>query len=213
MTRGETVDVELSAVRSGGGTGQGLQIGEQFVGIVGQSFQFLAGDGDGSGVVRGIDIDGRGGIGDLNFLLLDFDGHGNVEAQRLIGGDDYVVVFVNRKSRSDYGERVLACGQPFEFIEALSVGLRSDRRGGNGGRRHDDVGVGDGGAGWVGYLTAQNAGGCRRCGGLRAALRSFGMQQSSRITAAITKRYSAKQKHVRTFIPSFHSTKSFDMNL
>ena len=42
LARGETVDIHLSAVRSGGGSGQSLQIGLQFVGIIGQSFQFLA---------------------------------------------------------------------------------------------------------------------------------------------------------------------------
>ena len=111
LARGKAIDVELSAVRSGGGTCQSLQVGEQFVGIVGQRLQFFAGDGDGTGVVCRIDVDCGRGIGDLNFLLLDFDGHGHVEAQRLIGGDGYVVVFVNRESRSDDGERVLARGQ------------------------------------------------------------------------------------------------------
>ena len=34
----------------------------------------------------GIHIDRWRRIGDLNFLLLDFDGHRDVQAQRLVGG-------------------------------------------------------------------------------------------------------------------------------
>jgi len=98
----------------------------------------------------------------LNFLFLDLNGHRDVEAQGLVGGYDHVIVFVNRESLGYNSERILACGQSFEFIESLSVALHGDGRRGNGGGGHDDVGVGNGGAGRVGYLAAKNARGGQR---------------------------------------------------
>ena len=146
----------MSAVRTGGWPCQRLQVREQFVGIVGQGFQFFTCDRDGSGVVRGIDIDSRRRVGDLNLHLLHFDGHGNVEAQRL-RGDGYVVVFVESESLSNDVQRVLAGSQTLELIKTLSVGLRLDGRRGSGCRRENYVGAGNGGSGRVGYLPAQNA--------------------------------------------------------
>src|SRR6202034_1012908 len=78
LAGGETVDIHLAAVRSRRGAGQGLQVGQQFVGIVGQSFEFLAGNGDGAGVAGGIHVDGGSGVGDLHLLRLHLDGERNV---------------------------------------------------------------------------------------------------------------------------------------
>src|ERR1019366_3631042 len=74
----KTVNVELAAVRSRGRPGQRLQVGEQFVGIVGQRVQLLTGDDDRSGIASGIHIDGWHRIGHLNTLLLNLDAHGDV---------------------------------------------------------------------------------------------------------------------------------------
>ena len=81
------------------GPASACEIGLQFVGIVGQGFEFFAGDDDRAGIVGGIHVDRGRGIGDLNFLGLDFDRHGHVEPQRLIGDDD-VVVLVESESLS-----------------------------------------------------------------------------------------------------------------
>ncbi len=152
LAGGETVDVHLAAIRSRRGPGQGLQVGQQFVGIVGQSFELLAGDGDGSCVALGIDVDRGRGVGNLYLLRLHFDGERNVQAQGL-GRDFYFGVFVQRESWSHDIERVLARREAFEFIHALSVGFGRERRASR--RGEGDIGLSDNGAGLIRDLAAQ----------------------------------------------------------
>ena len=135
------------------GPARASQIGLQFVGIVGQSFEFLAGDDDGAGVALGIDVDRGRGVGNLYFLRLHFDGQRNVQAQGLIRDLD-IVVFVQGESLEPRQSSVYLPGaQSLEFIHALSVGLDRDGRASR--RRHDDGGAGDSGAGLIGDLSAQ----------------------------------------------------------
>ena len=108
LTGRETVNVHLPAIRPGRRSGQRLQIGLQLIGIVGKSLELCARNDDGSGVVGGIHIDGRGGVGDLNFLSLHFNRHGDVKAKRLVGNGD-IFVLIERESLSRDGERVLSC--------------------------------------------------------------------------------------------------------
>src|SRR6266496_5803889 len=91
LTRGETVNVHLSAVRSSGRPGESLQIRLKLVRIIGESFQFFAGNDDGPGVIRRIDIDGGRSIRDLHFLRFDFDRQRNIQPQGLIRDIDAVI--------------------------------------------------------------------------------------------------------------------------
>ena len=106
LTGGKSVDIHLSAVRTRRRPGQRLQIGLKLIRIVGQCLELLAGDRDRAGVVRGVYIDGRCGIGNLNFLLLHFNGQSYVQPQRLIA-DHHVVVFIKRESLSSDGQGVV----------------------------------------------------------------------------------------------------------
>jgi len=98
LAAGEAIDIDLPAVRSSGRAGQRLQIGKQFIGIVGQGFELFTRDDDRSGVVRRVHIQRRCAIGDLNLLLFDLDCHGNVKTKRLVRGDEHAVVFIESES-------------------------------------------------------------------------------------------------------------------
>ena len=78
---GKAVDVNLAAARSGGWTGQRLQIGLQIVGIVGQRLQIGSAQDQGARVLRRIDADlGAGVFLHRHFLL--FGGDGQLQVRR-----------------------------------------------------------------------------------------------------------------------------------
>ena len=90
LAAGESVDVDLAAVGPRRRPGQGLQIGLQFVGIIGKRFEVFALDDDGAGVAGGIYVEGGGGlVGDDDFLSLGLDGEFRVELLGLACGDLY----------------------------------------------------------------------------------------------------------------------------
>ncbi len=57
LAAGESVDVDLAAVRSGRGAGQLLEFSLQFVGVVGEGIEVVAFEDQGAGVLIGIDAD------------------------------------------------------------------------------------------------------------------------------------------------------------
>ena len=69
----------LSSVRSGRRSGERGQVVLQFVRVVGQRFQRLAGNDNRAGIVLRSDLHGWGSVGYLNFLFLDVDDQGDIE--------------------------------------------------------------------------------------------------------------------------------------
>ena len=70
LARGESVDVDLAAVRPGGRPGQRLQVRLQFVRIVGQRVEIFTRKHDRARIVRRDDVDGRRLSLTLDFFLL-----------------------------------------------------------------------------------------------------------------------------------------------
>ncbi len=84
---GKAVNVNLAAVRSGGGSGERVQFILQFVRIIGERVEVFAFEDETVGVAGGIDADGRRVLIDDDLLLLDRDSERDVEQPALAGGE------------------------------------------------------------------------------------------------------------------------------
>ena len=116
LSGSETVDVHLSAVRSSGRPGKSFEIGLQLIGIVGQRLEFFARNHDGAGIVGGIHVHCRRGVGNLNLLLFDRDGELHIQPQGL-AGNFYIVVFIDGEPLGDDVQGVFARRQAFKFVD------------------------------------------------------------------------------------------------
>ena len=80
LAGGESINVNLATVGSRGGSSESLEISLQFIGVVRQGLQLLAGKDNGACIVGGTDLhSGAGLVSDVDVLLLDGDGKGHVE--------------------------------------------------------------------------------------------------------------------------------------
>ena len=119
---GEAVNVDLTAVRTGGRTSESLEFRLQFVGVVGKRLKILALHDHRSSIVRRIDIDSGGGIGNLHFFLFDLDDQPNIQLLCLPGENSHILLGNDRKTLGDRFQCVGTRNQPFEFVEAIAVG-------------------------------------------------------------------------------------------
>ena len=160
LPAGESVDVNLPAIRSGCGPGQRLQLAGQLIRIVRQGVQILALDDDGVRVAAGFHIDRGQLVGHHHALLRHFDGHGNIHALDLPGCKR------NRrglKRGESAGAGLHNIAARRQSVHRVSAGSARRRCGHN---RAPLAGDGNRGpwnpcAGWVGDVPAQCRGGRR----------------------------------------------------
>ena len=119
---GEAINVDLTAVRTGGRTSESLEFGLQLVGIVGKRLKIFALHNHRSSVIRRIDIDFGRGIGNLHFFLFDLDDQPNVQLLRLSSENLDVFLRENGEALGDRFQDVRSGNQSFEFVEAVAVG-------------------------------------------------------------------------------------------
>ena len=153
---GETINVNLAAVRTGRGASEGLKLGFQLIRIVGQGLQVFALHDHHSGVVGGIDVHFGGRIGDLYFLLFHFNRETDVQLPHLAGKD--LNIFFGEKSEA-LGcslEGVAAWSKSREFVEALFIRGGVERRTGSSDQTNGCLC--DSRAGRIGHYPGQNAG-------------------------------------------------------
>ena len=79
---GEAVDENLTAVGSGTGAGEGLELLRELVGVVGEGFQLFGTEDEGTGVLLGIGGDSTLLVLDLQGLRVGGQGEANVERRR-----------------------------------------------------------------------------------------------------------------------------------
>ena len=118
----ETVDVDLIPSGTGGRAGEGLEVGLQIVGVVGESVEILAGEGGGTGVVGRVHADLVVGFGNVELLLLFADGEDDVGVSGLAGFDVDGQGTVLLKPLKGGDNRVSAGSNAFEGEGAISGG-------------------------------------------------------------------------------------------
>src|SRR6266404_8648859 len=127
LTARETVDINLSAVWSGGRPGERLPFFAQFVGIVGQRVEILAFENHRAGVAGAGNVELRPGVLHFDFFFL----HGNFElhvhAGRFSSFDRYARLCEWLKSFGYCANRVDTRRQRLEFIEAIRIRASIDR--------------------------------------------------------------------------------------
>ena len=121
MPGGKTINVHLPAVGARGGTRKSLQLGLQFIGVVGESFQILALENHHTGVVGGIDVNPGRRVGHFHLLLFNLNGQANIELLCLSIKD--LDTFFCEKSEAFGGslQRVGTWREALEFVEAVPV--------------------------------------------------------------------------------------------
>ena len=72
---GESIDIKLAAVGTGGRSSERFEVSLQFIRIVGQGFEIFSGEHDGAGIVGGVDVESGTFFLDVDLFLL----NGNVE--------------------------------------------------------------------------------------------------------------------------------------
>ena len=97
---GESVDVNLSAVRPSRRSGQRLQLRRQLVRIVGERVEVFALQDQRARAVFRTDIDRRRFFLHFDILLFHCDGKRNVELLDLSGGDLHCFFLIDRKTLS-----------------------------------------------------------------------------------------------------------------
>ena len=118
LAAGETVDVDLTAIGASSGAGECGEFAGEFVGVVGEGVEVCTLDDDGVRVTASFDVDGGGLIGDDDALLVGFDGHGDVDAFGLSGGDGDGLGCEGREATGGCEDDVVTLNEAVKFITA-----------------------------------------------------------------------------------------------
>ena len=162
LPAGESVDVNLPAVRARRGAGQRGQFVRQLVGIVGQGIEVAAFEHDGVRVGAGLGAYRRPAlVRDHHLLLGSLDRHLDVDVLGLACGDRELAQTRKARSRETRLDHVASRGKPAKLVAAGGVGGRVARilavRGCN---RH--LRAGNQRARGVDDVAVQRSGRCRR---------------------------------------------------